>query len=298
MNTEMGRGTDAFTEQDFPYDLSEDIGEVIRWNQECPGVYYAAIDEGNPQIASEYFIVENRTVSLTSAAKAYGKALVTTIFLFSAMLLLEHGGGALIKYEIARYRAKNRLPRQSEDSLLALARYAMTDYPDYFGAYPAPLVTPRGCTTRYKSLMTGVFALETDRCEIMIAVCYPIGRDLFSDYTMHYIETVEYDHKHGIDNTLGYLFFPSKAACLAVFELIPGNPEILKSGIVDQSALMNAIWANFPNYAVIYNADEQRGNHDMLGMLLNLHGAELELKGAADNMIAMNLNASTDFLRF
>ena len=283
--------------QEFPYDLTDDLGEIISSEWQCPGVYYVATDSGESAFALECYIVE-RNSGISDAAKKYGTPMPSYPNLLAFDVNAERGGAEIIRYEIGLYRVKNNLPLPDNEPLLVNAVYGREDHPEYFGAFPAPTYTPRGFTTRYKALMNGVFVLETDRGERMLAVCHPFADSTFSGYTLYYSEQTDFDRERGLDNTLGCLFFPEKAMCLAIFELLPGNPKILRSGMIGLAELCNAIWYGFPEYAARYNSNEQAGVNDMLAHLLGLLGMNKEPEGSENNLITLNLDAGTDFLRF
>ena len=283
--------------QEFPYSVEDDLGDVVMSELQCPVVYYIAVEEAGTGFAAEFYIIEKSTAAITDKIKAYGKPLPNHSDLLS-IAIDEYGSGSTpVKYEVARYRVQNGMSPIDDDTLLAIAVYGAEDYPDYFGGYTAPQITPRGITTRYKLLANGVFVIETDRCEKMLAVCYPVWHSNFSHYVIFRAEQTEYDKKHGIDNTLGYLFFPCDAMCLAIFELLKEKPEIVTSGAVDAAALHNAVWTNYPEYAVEYNKAEQTGMHDVLGMLLNLVGVEIEPSGSVDGMMKITIDKGTDYLK-
>ena len=80
-------------------------------------------------------------------------------------------------------------------------------------------LTPRGFTVRHKTILNGVYWLETDRCEEMLAVCYPIWKSDISIPEQNQGEQLEYDRMYGIDNTLGYLFFSKQNSIIPLHEL-------------------------------------------------------------------------------
>ena len=174
----------------------------------------------------------------------------------------------------------------------------MEYHPEYFGPYPAPLATPRGRTARYKPLMNGIFWIETGTGEEVLAVCYPIWNCDFSETVLKQSEQTEEDVREGIDNTLGYLFFSKRASSLALFELWGQYEELRAGGLIDYPALMNYIWAHFPEYAATYNIQNQMGMHDTFGLLMNALGAEMELQNDPSKVIAMSKAAGLDFLNF
>ena len=185
-----------------------------------------------------------------------------------------------------------------QTSLRDVAFFNMEYHPEYFGPYPAPLATPRGRTARYKSLMNGVFWIETGTGEEVLAVCYPIWNCDFSETVLKQSEQSEEDVREGIDNTLGYLFFSKRASSLALFELWGQYEELRTGGLINYPALMNYIWAYFPEYAATYNMQNQLGMHDTFGLLMSALGTEVELQNNPNEVIAMSTTAGLDFLNF
>ena len=282
---------------DFPYDLSDDFGSIVHAENQCLGVWYVA-NEGNGVIAGEYYIVERDAPCISKAAKAYG------MFLPNHPELLvyraddpEHGRNALL-YEVAMYRQKNGLPPRDGVPVLDTAVFGMENNPEYFGSYPAPIHTPHGALTRYKSIINGVIALETNKGERMIALCYPIWNAALSDYAVSVAEQTEYDLANNIHKTLGYLFFAETHGCIALFELLGEFPQILSSPLIDAAALGNAVWQNHPDYAAIYNHNEQEGLHDCLAGLLRFLGVEdVEPTASPDRLIKLTLGVGADYLK-
>lgn len=282
----------------FPHNVEDDLGTVIESEWQCPGVWYVA-NEGNGRFAGEFYIVESNTPCISDTAKLAGAYLENHPDLLLYNINDPEGGRSIIRYEIARYRKQHGLPLPNNEPLLTAAVYAMETDPDYFGSFPAPIHTPHGTLTRYKSIVNGIFALETDECKRMIAVCYPLSDAALTDYTKAFSEQTEYDQQHGIDTTLGYRFFTVEDGCLALFELLSELPGILSSKLIDAPALNNSIWKNHPTYAALFNSNEQAGLHDSLGMLLRvLYGEDVELTGSLDRVISYNLDAGTDYLKF
>ena len=280
----------------FPYDLSVYLGTILKTECQCPGVWYVA-SEGGGRAANEYYIVERSSPSISAAAKEYGLPLPHHTDLLAYHLEHPQGGRSVVAYEVARWCVRNGKPTPDGETLLTTAAYAMENNPEYFGNFPAPIHTPRGAMTRYKPIINGVFALETEQGKRMIAVCYPLWSAALSGYTMSVAEQTEYDLAHGIDTTLGYLFFAEEHGCLALFELLEEFPEILSSPLIAAAALGNAIWHNHPDYAAVYNRDEQDGLHDCLAVLLRALGAEeVEPNISVDHLIRLTTGVGTDYL--
>ena len=146
--------------------------------------------------------------------------------------------------------------------------------------------------------MNGIFWIETGTGEEVLAVCYPIWNCDFSETVLKQSEQTEEDVREGIDNTLGYLFFSKRASSLALFELWGQYEELRVGGLINYPALMNYIWAHFPEYAATYNIQNQMGMHDTFGLLMNALGAEMELQTDPNKVIAMSKAAGLDFLNF
>ena len=157
--------------ESFPCDISDDFGKVIKIEYQCPGVWYVAND-GNGFVAGEYYIVERNTTSISKTVKEYGIILPNHPELLAFRADEPERGRDALLYEIAMYRQENGLPSKDGVSVLDAAIFGMENDPEYFGSYPAPIHTPHGTLTRYKSIVNGVIALETNEGERMIAVCY------------------------------------------------------------------------------------------------------------------------------
>lgn len=95
----------------------------------------------------------------------------------------------------------------------------------------------------------------------MLAVCYPIWQADISIPEQDLGEQLEYDRMRGIDNTLGYLFFPKQGSPIPLYELSKIHPEVVESGVVDMAALLNAICERYPEYAKVYYGEEAERKH-------------------------------------
>lgn len=283
--------------EQLPFDLEDDIGEIRYAEKICPGVYYVSARDFETYLPQEYYVVYTSEALISDQVRSYGKQTKN-----DPLVLLYHIGGegdfdSVIKYEIKRCLAKNNLPPLDDEDVHTTAYYGMEKNPEYFGDYPAPMQTPRGITTRYKRLGPGVFALETDRFERMVAVCYPVWKVDLRAETQKAGEQTEYDQKKGIDNTLGFLFFPEEVGCVVLFELWRWY-RLVFPDTIDHAALMKAIWTYQPDYAAQFNLLEQVGVNDVGARFLQQLGADVEPEGRAENLIRLNPDAGTDYLRF
>lgn len=290
MNRENNSG-----EIDLPVDVSE-LGEVKTVTEECPGVYYLAAqpEDSCSFLPDEYYIVlENAPIS--KDARKYGVPLKCGGGL---MYSISQGdtGSKIIEYELLRYKSAHGLPLPERTGLHECAIFGAELHPSYFGMLPVPQMTPWGYTTRSRTLANGIYLLETDQCVETLAVSYPIWQGDLSEAALRYARRTDYDKDKGIENTLGYQFFPHSAICVAIFELLEGHSEWLDEHKVNLPALMNAIWHGCPEYAMAYNVGEQKGLHDAFGLLLRTLGYEAELSGSDNRMISVNPEAGTDYL--
>ena len=281
----------------FPYDAS-DLGEIAESEKLCPGMFYIRVNSDDPEHETEYYIVDKQADYISGPAKTYGLLLSNEDSVLAFPCNAERGGKHILEYEMLRYKVKNGIADDSGETLLSLSTFGRERYPEYFGRFPAPMATPRGVTTRFQALQDGVFVLETDQCEKMLAVCFPIADSAFSPFTLERAEQTDYDQTHGLENTYGYIFFPNESMCLALFELLRGYRDLRSCKLLNIPALYNAIWENYPEYAVNYNSEEQLGFHDIFGTIFAELGCQVELGGSADNLIPIVADAGLNYLRF
>ena len=282
---------------DLPVDVSE-LGELCSAELERPGVYHLAVKpETDPcPFPMEYYLVLN-DVSISKEAMGYGTPLENGQGLVFS--LEQVGSGAkIIEFEIFKYRVMHHLPLPGNETLHGCAVYAAELYPEYFGMLPVPALTPWGYTTRHRVLSSGIYWIETDQCVETLAVSHPVWAADLSGSVLCHARQTDYDTGQGINRTLGYKFFSKEVSCVVIFELLPYHSEWLTDGRVDLPALMNAILEYWPEYAVTFNAHEQAGLNDGVGLFLRSMGIEVELRGSVERMITLTPGAGTDFLRW
>ena len=272
-------------------ELTDKIGSIEEVEELCLGVHYVTAKREDDLLSGEYYVVKEKS-AVPQAAKSYGQK-ISGLRLFS----ITDGGEEykIIQYEVAKYRAQNNLP--PDEPLRATAFFAAQSFPEYFGAFPVPLHTPRGVTLRHWILDNGIYWLETDQCEKVLAVSYPVWSTELSDLTASLGEQTEYDKAHDIEETLGYIFFPAKVSCIPLRELIRTRPEWTGT-LIDKPALMNAIWAVAPEYAALMNCQEQSGRNDLFFALLAEAGVQVEPNISTDNMIGIFPDSGENFLLF
>ena len=183
---------------------------------------------------------------------------------------------------------------ESPNSLHELAIYNAEYHPDYFGSYPAPMLTPHGYMVRYHTLDNGIHLLETDQGVELVAFCFPLW-NVLSIFAQKAGEHTSYDIQNGIDNRKGYLFFTKSRSCIAFFELWAEHPSWANSPVYNLPAIRNAIWEHFPDYAAIYNLVEQKGLNSISGTLSDIVD-EIDLSVRPEKMIALTPEIGTDFI--
>lgn len=294
--------------------VEETYGEVFESEEQCPGVYYLACRLVGTELAddlteelvedlvgilpSELVVVERDCPHISAAAKVYGSPLDGHDDLIVYDYNAEHGGREVVLYEAYRYLVRHKLPLPDGSTLLSSAAYFTDDYPEYFGAIPAPVVTPRGFMTRYRTLANGIFALETDTGTRLIAIAGIFWSLELQDNTKQLGMKVANLSGDNVPVEVQYLFFTEEDGCLALFELLPARRALAESARLDKLALMNAIWRYHPDYALSHNLREQQGLNDMLGLILNDTGIECELSGSPKNMIALSAEGGTKYVRW
>ena len=228
----------------------------------------------------EYYLVLD-SAHISKEAKKYGTPLENGQGLVFS-LEQEGSGAKIIEYEIFKYRVLHHLPLPGNETLHGCAIYAAELYPEYFGMLPVPALTPWGYTTRHCALASGIYWVETDQCEEVLAVSHPVWAADLSGSVLRHAHQTDYDTEHGINRTLGYKFFSKRVSCVVIFELLQYHSEWLTDGRVDMSALMNAILEYWPEYAVTFNAHEQAGLNDGAGLFVRSMGIEVGLKSSAE----------------
>ncbi len=230
---------------ELPFALPDGFGKVIHSREECPGVYYATIRKNNFTV--EYYFVTDEATMISPAARAYGEQIYTSPVLLAYGLDDFSKGKYIIDYEIFRYKIQNNLPLPEDETIHNIVVFGRELHPDYFGAFPVPQLTPWGDTLRYKVITNGLYWIEIDAIQNVLAVCYPLQADFSSD-AVNLSRLTDYDAKHGLDSTMGYMFFSETDSCIPLFELL--EPRAEWQNCINKAALMNAILEYHPEYAM------------------------------------------------
>lgn len=275
-------------DRDWMEQLAYELGEVLLFEEQCPGVYYLSVAPADGSGREYYVVLDDAPVS--PDVRSMGRRLAEAPAWVYPMEA-EGGAWAAVEFEVLKYKTKHNLPLPDGKSLWEAAMYGMELCPDYFGTYPAPLRTPWGNTVRHRLLDSGIYWLETDQCVEVLAVCYPVwATELFEGL-------LSIAGKLDCEGELGYRYFTRQTSCVVVFELLRTRSALVSTGLIRKPELMNAIWKYHPEYAVGYNAQEQAGLNDALGLLLYTLGVENRgLNSSPECMIAITPGVGTDFI--
>lgn len=248
----MDQGAEIKWPEELPFEVDEEkwgvflLAEVI-----CPGLYLLITLRG-----LYYVALEEAAKKIFSA-----QAMVYGIHSRDAVFFPTHDGKGedhVIRYEIGRYLALQGCPVPAYAPLWACALDGAGEFPEYFGAPVPPVETPHGRVTRYLEMDKGIFLLETEACQQMLGVSYPIWNAELSSNATRRAEMTAYDRSNNIERTMGYLFFSRRICEIALYELYPGHAP-LKEHIVSLTALISAIWRHCPAYAIAANLRKQMG---------------------------------------
>ena len=157
----------------LPFDLEDcrkELGLLKNAVIKCPGVYLLHMCSISGSCLSHdlYVVMENAPIS--REARAYGKALSAHPDMLLYPVTEEDFSYKIIEFEVTKFYMEHDLPASAGESLHSLALYGSELCPEYFGAFPAPRVTPWGYMTRYKTIQPGVFWIETDQCTTALAI--------------------------------------------------------------------------------------------------------------------------------
>ena len=271
--------------------LESELGKLIYKDELCPGVLYLAYG-GEDGIGHEFLMVDKETPNISATAKAYGAALagVDGVICFDAND--DRSGKDIVYYEARRYCVQHGIPLKENDSLLDNAIWIQDLYPEYFGMIPCPVVTPKGRMTRYITISNGVFGIETETGDRIVAFAYVVWVDSVSE------DSLSLRLKTKDNGKYAYAYYSEADSCVPLFELLHEDTGIRRSPYLNIPALMNAVWRHHPDYAIRYNTREQQGLNDLLGYTYAQLGFENSPHGSSDNMVKITEGADEAFIRW
>ncbi len=289
----MDKETQLLSSANLPLDLGE-LGVVTEATLVMPGVYDVILESSETGVAAEGFVVLRSAVEISDMAKRYGKSAPDYP---EFLIYMEDSTGNsryIIGYELFRYRVLHQLALPEGESIRSIATIGAEMYPEYFGNYPVPLLTPWGYTTRHKIIANGLYWLETEQCQRGLAIAGPIYDDL-SDGARGLAERYDNDLSEHVP---AYLFFQESDSCVPLFELLSDMRKERLYCEINWAALMNAVYHHHPEYAAQHNLAEQVGLNDGFGRFLHTMGLEVELHSSPERLLSLTAQAGTEFVDF
>ncbi len=215
----MDNKMDLLALENMPLGLGE-LGTVTDAELAMPGVYNAVLEFSETGLAVEAFIVLRNAGEISTEAKQYGK--VDPDYPDLLVYRESETGNTryIVGYELFRYKILHHLPLPEGETIRSIAAAGAEIYPDYFGGYPIPFLTPWGCTTRHKIIANGLYWLETEQCQRGLAVACPKYDDL-SDGARGLAERFLGDPAHIDGEMPGYLFFIEANSSVRFLNLPP-----------------------------------------------------------------------------
>ena len=289
----MDNEMDLLSPENLPLDLGE-LGMVTEAELVMPGVYNAILEFLETGLAVEAFIVLSSAEEISAAAKRYGK---TDPDYPNLLVYSEDETGNtryIVGYELFRYKILRHLPLPEGETIRSISAAGAEMYPEYFGGYPVPFLTPWGCTTRHKIIANGLYWLETELCQRGLAVAYL----KYDDGARSLAERFHDASVQADRDVPGYLFFTEANSSVPLFELVSVIPKEQLCYEVNRAALMNAVYQHFPEYAAQHNLAEQAGLNDGLGQFLHTQGIDVALNGSPDRLIFLTAQAEEKYIDF
>ena len=289
----MDNEMDLLSPENLPLDLGE-LGMVTEAELVMPGVYNAILEFFETGLAVEAFIVLSSAEEISAAAKRYGK---TDPDYPNLLVYSEDETGNtryIVGYELFRYKILRHLPLPEGETIRSISAAGAEMYPEYFGGYPVPFLTPWGCTTRHKIIANGLYWLETELCQRGLAVAYL----KYDDGARSLAERFHDASVQADRDVPGYLFFTEANSSVPLFELVSVIPKEQLCYEVNRAALMNAVYQHFPEYAAQHNLAEQAGLNDGLGQFLHTQGIDVALNGSPDRLIFLTAQAEEEYIDF
>lgn len=260
--------------ESYPFRLSKDMGQIRNVELRCPGVYYVATTGEHGHAGREHYVVLREAVPdiISLEVLGYGKPTEDGAYEFEHEV--EGSGWELVDFEMERYKVKQGIPFENGESIYASAIYHADRYPEYFGGHIPPRTTPWGLTIRWKKASEGIFFLETDHCEWVLALAQPFWSIDLSGIVQELGEECEADLQLGEEEAV-YRYFKGSDMAPAIFELLDFDDH---RGLLDyihsKEALETYLYTHCPEYVLQHNATEMsgQGKADMLENLLGVFG--------------------------
>lgn len=258
----------------LPFVFDEETwGEVVRAEEIVAGVFELAVRRVEDIVSREVYVVLPCAVPAVISYEtiSYGTpADGTTVFIHEK----DWNGWELVDYELKRHKTRLDPSEANKEELFSGMVYTAEKYPAYFGGLIPPRCTPWGLTLRVKTVAEGVYFLETDSLEWVLAVANMIWDVDLSDASKRLGCLCEQDRQMR-RREAQYLYFQKKNWGPVVYELLeyPEYQRFLEF-ISSKEALETQIYLQHPEYALCHNQAQATGNgkSDMLTNLLVYFG--------------------------
>lgn len=253
-----------------PFDFDETLwGEIQQITEVEKGVFEIAAKHRHDIVCRELYVVVADAVPeiISEETISYGTAIKdATVFLHEK----DGNGWELVDYELSRFRAKLRPSEESREELFSAMAYTAEKYPAYFGGMIPPRSTPWGLTLRVKKAAEGVYFLETDAVEWVLAVANIIWTVDLSDSVQKLGSSCDMDRRINRQEA-EYLYFRKENWGPVVYELLDYSEyRGLLQYISSKEALETLLYLQHPKYTLLHNQTQTTGNgkSDLLTNLL------------------------------
>lgn len=275
------------------FELIEKVwGKIQNIREEAPGVFHlVTMSEAGWKKELYAVTTGNSPEIISKEAMTYGSQ-IEGGYVFE--IDVEGSGWELIEYELLRHRIREGMAKNDNHINHALyvdALYTAEKYPVYFGGIIPPRKTPWGFTIRVKKAAEGVYFLETDRMEWVLALAGPIWETDISAATKRIGSFLE-DEYNDTPNEARYLYFRKDDSGPAIFELLAYNDYCgLRNYITSRAALETQIYLKHPEYAIWYNRMQLMGygRCDLFDQLMISVGLSDDVKVAFEDRMKQRI---------
>ena len=233
--------------------LAQEHAEIICLREECPGVYYLAVQNENSAICQEFYTVMSDAIAavISQETLSYGKK-SGDIYMFEKGPA--RSGYELVEYELRRYRVKKKLHAPDDlESIYCKAVYTAELYPEYFGGLLPPRSTPFGLTVRTKKAGEGVYFVETTQCIWLLALAYPVWDGDLSSYAKNLAEQYESCESKEAPEA-EYYFYRLERSLPVLYELLALEEyQGLLQFITGKETLEALLYQKFSKYVLSHN---------------------------------------------
>lgn len=172
--------------------------------------------------------------------------------------------------------------------------YGIERYPEYFGEYPVPQMTPLGPTTRFKRVKNGIFFVEAGTVW-MLALSFPLSDDIGLDVIpLALVNDSDLTDAH---NSAGPVFFRREHCDPAIFQLLFECHVDALGPFIRLDNMIAVLWERHKKIVEDYNAELDMLVESREELCLNF-GVDLEehIQTLCDRRIPPPTVPAEDFL--